>query len=63
VRRQTGARACLPRRDICSAVRAELGAAQAGFLIERVKGGLKVMIKDRPKTEKTVPDKTLNESI
>ena len=36
---------------------------RARFLIERVKGGLKVTIKDRPKTEETIPDKALNESI
>jgi hypothetical protein len=36
---------------------------RARFLIERVKGGLKVVIKDRPKTEETIPDKQLAESI
>jgi hypothetical protein len=30
---------------------------------ERVKGGLKVTIKDRPKTEETIPDKQLGESV
>ena len=61
-----------PYRDACrkAGVKCELPGIKAPstlprarFLIERVKGGLKVTIKDRPKTEETIPDKTLADSV
>jgi hypothetical protein len=55
--RKAGAKCDLP------GIKAPSTLPRARFLIERVKGGLKVTIKDRPKTEETIPDKTLNESI
>ena len=55
--RKAGAKCELP------GIKAPSTLPRARFLIERVKGGLKVTIKERPKTEETIPDKTLNESI
>ncbi|MHC5057591.1 MAG: hypothetical protein ACYTKD_23190 [Planctomycetota bacterium] len=55
--RKAGARCDLP------AIKAPSTLPRARFLIKRVKGGLKVAVKDRPKTEETIPDKILNDSV
>jgi len=66
------AEAFAPYRDACrkAGVKCELPGIEAPstlprarFLIKRVKGGLKVTIKDRPKAEEIIADKTLNETI
>ncbi|MHC5058835.1 MAG: hypothetical protein ACYTKD_29620 [Planctomycetota bacterium] len=55
--RKAGAKCDLP------GIKAPSTLPRARFLIERVKSGLKVTIKDRPKTEETIPDKALKDSV
>ncbi len=66
------AEALAPYRDACRkagkkcdlpGIKAPSTLPRARFLIERVKGGLKVAIKDKPKSEEVIPDKKLKESI
>jgi hypothetical protein len=66
------AEAVTPYRDACRkagakcdlpGIKAPSTLPRARFLIERVKGGLKVAIKDKPKSEEVIPDKQLAESV
>ena len=64
--------AVAPYRDACrkAGVECEFAGARAPnvapamrFLVEKVKGGVKVMIKGKPETEEVIPFKTLEQSI
>ena len=64
--------AVAPYRDACrkAGVECEFAGAKAPpvaprvrFLVERVKGGIKVAIKGKPKTEEVIPDATLRKSV
>ena len=66
------AEALAPYRDACRkagkkcelpGIKAPSTLPRARFLIEKVKGGLKVSVKDRAKSEEVIPDKKLKESI
>ncbi len=66
------AEALAPYRDACRkagkkcelpGIKAPSTLPRARFLIEKVKGGLKVAVKDRAKSEEVIPDKKLKESI
>ena len=70
--KQAYAQAVAPYRDACrkAGVECEFAGGRASnvtpavrFLVERVKGGVKVMIKDKPKTEEVITDAALKESI
>ena len=70
--KQAYAEAVAPYRDACrkAGVECEFAGGRASnvtpavrFLVERVKGGVKVMIKDKPKTEEVITDAALKESI
>jgi hypothetical protein len=64
--------AVAPYRDACrkAGVKCEFAGARAAnktpavrFLVEKVKDGVKVAIKDRPETEEVIPTKALDDSI
>ena len=61
-----------PYREACrkAGTECEFAGAKAApvaprvrFLVERVKGGIKVAVKGRPETEETIPDAALKESV
>ncbi len=72
VAKKAYAAALIPYRNACrkAGVECEFAGGRASnvtatvrFLVERVKGGVKVMIKDKPKTEQVITDAALKESI
>ncbi|MHC4740343.1 MAG: hypothetical protein ACYS8Z_00370 [Planctomycetota bacterium] len=72
VAKKAYAEAVAPYREACrrAGVECEFAGGKAGsvtervgFLVEKANGGIRVMIKGRPKTEEVIPLKVLKESI